>query len=125
MNHAIGGLAAAELHEPMLTSLPLVSVWIPVAVSPEETARVFDAQIVESGANLAFWQARGDPALRLADRLGRWREESAPRFRELSVVTPSRAVVETMDAPGRGREVAERLREKILRETNGGQNGTG
>ena len=123
VKYAIGGVAAADLHEPVLTSIPLVCVWIPVAVPPEEAARALDAQIVESGANLAFWQAKGDPSLRLADRLGRWREESAPRFRELAVVTPSRAVVETMGAPGRGREVAERLREKILRQTKGRRNG--
>lgn len=124
VRYAVSGLAAANLHEPALTSLPFVSIWIPFKVPATEVGRVLDAQTVDSGANIEVWQVAGDHALRLADHLERWRADCAEALRRVTVVSPSRAVVESMEAPGRGREMAERLRETILRRSGDTKNGS-
>jgi len=114
--YAIGGAAAANLHEPTLSSIPLVSVWIPASMPPAEIAAKLDAELVESGANVFLWQASGDPSLRLAGPLRKWREDAPESFGRLSVVTPSRAVVEGSRGTGRSPEVADSLRRRILDE---------
>jgi hypothetical protein len=115
LEYALGGVAAANLHEPTLATTPTPTVWIPVANPPEDAARQLSGEVVNSGANLTVWQAAGDPALRLAKRLGTWRVAPDDPVRELSVVSPARAAVEAIRAPGRGPEVGQRLRESIIR----------
>lgn len=112
--YAIGGAAAADLHEPTLTSPPTPSVWIPSAVPPHQAAQALGGDLVESGGNLIALQAAGDPALRMAGRLKKWRTDVGPRVASLSVITPSRAVVEASQAAGRGADVADRLRRRII-----------
>lgn len=89
-------MAAADLHEPTLSSMPLVSVWIPACVPPAKIAMHLNAELLESGANVFLWQASGDPALRLAGPLRRWRGDAPEGLGHLSVVTPARAVVEAV-----------------------------
>jgi hypothetical protein len=115
LDYALGGVAAANLHEPTLATTPTPMVWIPVANPPEDAARLLSGEVVNSGANLIVWQAAGDPALRLAKRLGTWRVAPDDLVRGLSVVSPARAAVEAIRAPGRGPEVGQRLRESIIR----------
>jgi hypothetical protein len=114
LSYAIGGVAAADLHEPMLTNLPSVSVWIPMSSPPERLATRLGAELVDSGANVFLWQAPGDPALRMAGPLERWRSEASEGLHGLSVVTPARAAVEALQATGRGSDVGENLRRRIL-----------
>jgi hypothetical protein len=114
VRYAIGGVTAGNLHEPTLSSPPVPNVWIPAATPPEQVARSLGGEIVVTGANLIVWQAPGDPALRLAKKLAYWRVPAQHEIANLSVVTPARAVVECMHAPGRGPEVGERLRQEIL-----------
>ena len=117
--HAIGGVAAADLHEPTLTSVPLVNVWIPLSTPPEGIAAGLGAELVDSGANLLIWQAPGDPALRLAGPLDGWRSDAPEGFGPLSVVTPSRAAVEALQGTGRGPEVGENLRRRLVENAPG------
>lgn len=112
--YAIGGVAAANLHEPTLSSMPLVAVWIPATVPPAKVAANLEGELVESGANVLLWQASGDPALRLAQSLQAWREDAPAGLSRLSVVTPARAIVEALQGPGRSPEVGENLRRRIL-----------
>lgn len=114
LSYAIGGVAAADLHEPTLTASPVVNTWIPLSTSPERMAVGLGAELVDSGANVFLWQAPGDPALRMAGPLGRWRQDAPEEVRGLSVVTPARAAVEALQATGRGPEVGENLRRRIL-----------
>jgi len=114
---AIGGVAAANLHEPTLSATPVVTVWIPASLPPAKIATALDADLVESGANVLLWQASGDPALRLAAQLRTWRENAPEGLGRLSVVTPARAVVEALQGTGRSREVGQALRQRILSET--------
>ena len=125
IEYALGGVAAANFHEPTLTSTPTPTVWIPVASPPEDAARQLSGEVVDSGANLTLWQATGDPALRLARRLETWREAAGDPVRGLSVVSPARAAVEAITAPGRGPEVGQRLRESIIRNATRGRNAGG
>jgi hypothetical protein len=113
---AIGGIAAANLHEPTLSSVPVVNVWIPASVPPAQVAAHLDAQLIESGANVFLWQAPGDPALHLAGPLRQWREDAPVDLGPLSVVTPARAAVEALQGTGRSPEVGESLRRRILTE---------
>lgn len=115
-NYALGGVTAANLHEPTLSGLPLVNVWIPSSMPPAEIATDLGADLVESGANVLLWQAPGDPALRLARPLRTWRQDAPGDLLPLAVVTPARAVVEALQGSGRSPEVAERLRQRILSE---------
>ena len=112
--YAIGGVAAADLHEPTLTGVSAVAAWIPMSSPPEEVAARLGAERVDSGANVFLWQAAGDPALRMAGPLARWRSDAPAALRELRVVTPARAVAEAAHASGRGPEVAESLRRRVL-----------
>jgi hypothetical protein len=112
--YAIGGVAAADLHEPTLTGVPAVAAWIPMSSPPERVATRLGAELVDSGANVFLWQAPGDPALPMAGPLARWRSDAPEALRSLSVVTPGRAVVEAVRASGRGPEVAEDLRRRIV-----------
>lgn len=114
--YAVGGVAAADLHEPTLTSVPLVSAWISLSKPPEMVASQLGAGLVDSGANIFLWQAPGDPALRMAGPLERWRSNAPAALRQLTVVTPTRAAIEALQATGRGPEVGENLRRRILEE---------
>lgn len=112
--YAIGGVVAGDLHEPTLSAPPAPNVWIPAADPPQDFARSLSGDVVDAGANLTVWQAPGDPALRLARSLAHWRTAAKPELSILSVVTPGRAVVECMQAPKRGPEVGEKLRERLV-----------
>lgn len=116
-SHAIGGVAAANLHEPTLSGIPHVNVWIPASIPPATIAVHLEAELVESGANVFLWQASGDPALRMAGPLRTWRADASEALGRLRVVTPARAVVEAAQGTGRSPEVAEQLRQRILSET--------
>jgi hypothetical protein len=116
VRYAVGGVTAGDLHEPTLSAPPLPSVWVPAATPPEYVASALGGEVVDAGANLVVWQTAGDPALRLAGRIAQWRTKVKREFAHLVVVTPARAVVECMQATGRGPEVGEKLREKILNE---------
>lgn len=112
--YAVGGVAAANLHEPTLTTVPLVNLWLPHSHLPAELAIHLDGELVDAGANVVLWQASGDPALRLAARLDTWREDAPAGLSGLPVVTPARAAVESLAGTGRAPEVGEKLRERIL-----------
>lgn len=53
--YAIGGVAAADLHEPTLTSVSAVNVWVPLSTPPEGLAPRLGAELVDSGANVLIW----------------------------------------------------------------------
>lgn len=124
LSYAIGGVAAADLHEPTLTSVSLVNVWIPLSTPPEGIAAGLGAELVDSGANVLIWQAPGDPALRLAGPLDGWRSDAPEGFGPLSVVTPARAAVEALQGTGRGPEVGENLRRRLVENASGSSDDT-
>ncbi|MBI4538940.1 MAG: hypothetical protein HY704_05450 [Gemmatimonadetes bacterium] len=112
--YAVGGVVAADLYEPTLTTRPVPAVWIPAAAPPEDLAGSLGGEVVAAGANLITWQASGDPALRLARPLGSWRGPPAGEADAIMLVSPGRACVEAATAPGRGPDAGESLRRALL-----------
>ena len=113
--YAVGGAAAADLYEPTLTSRPKTTVWIPAAVPAEHLAdELGGGEVVDSGANVVAWQAHGDPALRLSRQLASWRGTTEGGLGRLFLVSPARAVVESIHAAGRAEDVGENLRHVLL-----------
>jgi Mn-dependent DtxR family transcriptional regulator len=102
LRYAIGGVVAADLYEPTLTSRPKPEVWLAASVSPSEVAEALKGEIVPSGSNLVLWQTSGDPALRLSQEDG------------LRLVSKPRAYVESTWGKGRAADVAEKLRQSVI-----------
>lgn len=124
VDYAIAGVAAANLHEPTLTTIPPVAdVWLPILTPVRQVTTALGAEIIESGPNIYFWQASGDPALRLAEPLHHWRSAAPAEFRPLRLVSPGRAVVEALQDSGRAPEVGENLRRRIIREAEAHRDG--
>ncbi|MBX6363867.1 MAG: hypothetical protein IRZ00_08370 [Gemmatimonadetes bacterium] len=101
---AVGGIAAANLRAPSLTSWPDPALWIPAEESVEAVSERLGAEIASEGANVMLWQVEKDAPLRFAERI------ETP-FGTMPVVSGPRAFLEARDAAGRGSEVAENLRQ--------------
>jgi len=113
--YAVGGVTAANLYEPTLTSQPTPTVWIPAASPPSRLADALGGgEVVDSGPNVICWQAPGDPATRLAKHLGTWRSAGGEGIEPLLLVSPARAVVESAKSTGRAREVSDNLRHGLF-----------
>lgn len=115
IRYAVGEVVAADLYEPTLTGRPIPKAWIPAVTPPQDFAKALGGEVVDTGANLIIWQETGDPALRLGKNLNSWKNQEQVYLGNLSLVSPARAFAESMAAPGRGSEVAESLKQTILR----------
>jgi hypothetical protein len=132
---ALGGVAAANLWTPSLATLPWPEyLWIPASLPANQIAEALGGSVVADGANLRLWQTAGDPALyhrrpaapgqsrSMAVRLSEVPAlapfsvalDEKPSV-EIPVVSPARAYVEALQARGRGRDVAKRLREVLFK----------
>jgi hypothetical protein len=114
-HYAVGGVTAADLYEPTLTSQPTPTIWVAAATPPIRLADdLGGGEVVESGPNVIVWQAPGDPALRLSKQLSEWRQAAGEGMEALFLVSPARAVVESAQGAGRAREVSDNLRYAVL-----------
>lgn len=103
---AIGGVAAANLYEPLLTRDPRPDLWIPAGVPAGEIAQELGGSIVDDGENIRLWQTPGDPALKFSRMIAASYDPRAL----YPCVTAQRAYVEARRNRGRGAEVADHLR---------------
>ncbi|MBA3973263.1 MAG: hypothetical protein C0504_03470 [Candidatus Solibacter sp.] len=103
---ALGGAAAANLHEPLLTVDPTPEVWIQSSFPAESIARQLGGSVVDQGANLHLQQSYQDYPLR--------HSIEATEVEGLRVVSPARAYVEAATGSGRAADVAQRLRKKVV-----------
>ena len=111
---ALASTAAANLYAPTLTTFPDPSVWIESSAAIREVARVLGGELVDKGANLQILQSKNDLAFANAIL---WTSANTPAdftVEDLRIVSRPRAYVETINAPGRGPEVAQNLRQRIL-----------
>jgi len=108
--YAIGGVAAANLYVPILSSMPIPEIWIPADAAPRDIARSLDAEIVSTGANVRLWQTTSDPALRRATTIASAAVKSLPGIR---IVSQERAYIEANHASGRGSDAAAALRRTL------------
>lgn len=132
---AVGGVAAANLWRPSLTALPWPDhLWIPASLPANAIAEALGGTVVTDGANLRLWQTTGDPALYHRRPAARGQSPSMavylsevpppPPFGvainektvvQVPVVSPARAYVEALQARGRGKDVANQLREVLFK----------
>lgn len=110
---ALAGTAAANLYAPTLTSFPEPAIWIDAKVPVQDVARTLGGEKVESGGNIHIWQSERNLPLRQLHSLA---SEGVPGIeRRLQLVSRPRAYVEALLGAGRSPEVAQNLRERILR----------
>jgi AraC-like DNA-binding protein len=114
---AASGLTAANIYAPTLNTTPDPTIWVDSSQPVGEIASLLGGEIVDKGANLQVWQSAGNFSLH---NIQPWLPKSGQqRFateRELlQIVSEPRAYIETASLPGRAPEVAQNLRERILK----------
>ena len=115
---AIAGLSAAHLYSPILTAAPNPIIRLDAGVPAQDAAKVLGGEVVEKGANLQVWQSSGNLALHEVEP---WISKSGSiddpaRGGLLEIISRPRAYIETISAPGRATEVAQSLREKMIKD---------
>ena len=103
LEYALTGAGAASLVAPFVTATPVVEVWVPSEVGPEELFDAVGADPVLDGHNIAFLQAKGDTPLV-------FREERE----DLWLVDRFRLYADLLRDPRRGKEQAEKLRREVI-----------
>jgi hypothetical protein len=84
-------------------TIPVAEIWIASAALPQRVAEVVGAEVVETGHNLVFAQAKGDEPLAFRRKIeGTW------------IVNPLRLFFDLRADPRRGREQADRLRQEVI-----------
>jgi hypothetical protein len=115
---AIAGLAAAHLYAPILTAPPNPIIRLDAAVPAQDVAKVLGGEVVDKGANLQVWQTPGNLALQKVEP---WMSKPGSigdpaRGGLLQIISRPRAYIETIGAPGRAPEVAQSLRERMVKD---------
>jgi len=118
---AVAGIAAAYLYAPILTAAPSPIVYIDTAIPIQDLAKVLGGEIVDKGGNVQAWQSKGNPALYQTrpypPAKGAVADVRAGHG-HLEMVSKPRAYIETINAAGRGPDVAHALREQMLKESH-------
>lgn len=103
IDYALTGSYVAAQQAPYITAVPVVDVWISNAIPLEDALRALDAEPVETGHNVMLRQVDGDAPLAFHRNVeGSWR------------VNDFRLYYDLRNDPRRGKEQAERLREKVI-----------
>ena len=104
IRHAATGAAAATLLAPFVTAVPVTELWVSAAVPAEEIAAAAGGEVVEAGNNVLLLQGEDDTPLAFARKVDDvWLANDFRIYRDL------------LRDPRRGREQAERFREKVIR----------
>jgi len=111
---ALAGTAAANLYAPTLTTFPDPSIWVESHFLPRQVAAALGGEVVDKGANLQILQSKSNLALENATTwAANGRSSDLPK-QNLRMISRPRAYIETVSAAGRGPEVAQNLRQRIL-----------
>lgn len=109
---AVGGTAAANVYAPTLSGDPEPAVWVDACLPAKEIASALGGEVVDKGSNLRIWQSGDNLPLNLATVAPKGTvPETASNVR---LVSPARAYIEAATDGGRGPDVAQNLRERIL-----------
>jgi hypothetical protein len=111
---ALGGVAAANIYAPTLTTEVNPAIWLDARMPAQEVAAIVGGEIVEKGSNLQVWQSADNvPLLHASDSAhANWpMPKTTPNLR---IVTAPRAYIETINSAGRAPETARNLRERIF-----------
>lgn len=113
---ALGGVSAANLYAPTLTTYPDPTVWVSARIPAQKIAEVIGGELVDKGANMQIWQSDTDVALQhsidWSAPIGR--PAGVVRVAGMRIVSQPRAYVEAMSGAGRSTEAARNLRQAIL-----------
>lgn len=104
IEYALTGAAAASVVAPFVTAIPVVKVWVAARVAAEELDKGSQAKPVTSGANVVFFQRKGDPALVLREKNNK-----------LWLVNRFQLYADLLREPQRGREQADHLRREVIK----------
>jgi hypothetical protein len=104
---ALGGAAAANLYQPTLTVDPAPTIWIESSVPAEDVIRSLGGSLTEQGANMFVQQIEQNFPLRHAVA---WSGSG-----NLRVISPPRAYLESLVEGGRSADVAQKVREEVVR----------
>lgn len=111
---ALAGTAAANLYAPTLTIFPDPSIWIESRFSSRQAATALGGEIVDKGANLQILQSKNDLVF---ENSSLWVPTNAAAdlaTQNLRIISRPRAYIETINAGGRGPEVGQNLRQRII-----------
>jgi hypothetical protein len=111
---ALGGVAAANIYAPTLTTEVNPAIWLDARMPAQEVVTIVGGEIVEKGFNLQVWQSADNVPLLHASDSARANWPLPKATPNLRIVTPSRAYIETINGAGRGPEAARNLRERIF-----------
>jgi hypothetical protein len=111
---ALAGTAAANLYAPTLTTFPDPSIWIDSHFSTRQVATVLGGEVVDKGANLQVLKSKSNLVFENATLWTPTTGASDPQIQDLRIISRPRAYIETINAAGRGPEVAQNLRQKII-----------
>lgn|GEM_PF-1274695 len=111
---ALSGTAAANLYAPTLTTSPDPIIWIESRFSSRQAATVLGGEIVDKGANLQILQSKNDLVFENASLWVPTNAAADLATQNLRIISRPRAYIETINAAGRGPEVAQNLRQRII-----------
>jgi hypothetical protein len=111
---ALAGTAAANLYAPMLTTFPDPSIWIESRFSSRQAATALGGEIVDKGAYLQILQSKNDLVLENASLWVPTNAAADLATHNLRIISRARAYIETINAAGRGPEVGQNLRQRII-----------
>lgn len=103
VDYALTEAAGASLVAPFVTTVPVITAWVPATIDPQELWRVTGARPVTDGHNVVFRQGDDDAALAFRRQCG-----------ELWVANVFRLYVDLLGDPRRGREQADNLRHEVI-----------
>jgi hypothetical protein len=111
---ALAGTAAANLYAPTLTTYPNPSVWIESHFSARQVATVLGGEVVDEGANLQILQSKSNLVFENATFWAPSHSVDNLPIQDLRIISRPRAYIETVNTGGRGPEVAQNLRQRIV-----------
>jgi hypothetical protein len=111
---ALAGTAAANLYAPTLTTYPDPSVWIESHFAARQVATVLGGEVVDKGANLQILQSKSNLVFENATVWAPSHSVDSLPIQDLRIISRPRAYIETVNAGGRGPEVAQNLRQRIV-----------
>jgi hypothetical protein len=103
IDYALTGAAAASLVAPFITAVPVAEVWVAATAASEQLCEAVGAEPVADGQNVVFLQGRDDTPLAFREQAG-----------GLWVASRFRLYADLRQAPRRGREQAEHLRQEVI-----------
>lgn len=103
LDYALTGAAAGSVVAPFITAVPVVELWVPATVAPEDLPEAAGADPVTDGQNVVFLQGKDGTPLAFREQVD-----------DLWVANRFRLYADLRRDPRRGREHADHLRREVI-----------